>query len=363
MKAASAVRPWPPDDRLLHVDVEAGALRDAHVRDLPSLLAPGDVLIVNDAATLPASLHTSDGAIELRLLEPPSADGEQAVRGLLFGAGDFRTPTELRAAPPVVRVGEELTFGGEGGFETRPYEEGEREDRDALHARVVAVEPDAPRMVSVRFDRTGAALYQALYRHGRPVQYAYLPEPIALAAQQSRFAARPWAVEMPSAGRPLTYGLLRALRERGVELHALTHAAGLSSTGSDALDARLPLPERYELPESTVAAIARARASGQRVVAVGTTVVRALEASAAEHGEPRAGAGEAKLVLGPGFVPRVVTGLFTGMHPEGTSHFALMTAFAPRELLERAMQHAEREGYLEHELGDSCLVLPKIGGR
>ncbi|HMI89724.1 MAG TPA: S-adenosylmethionine:tRNA ribosyltransferase-isomerase [Polyangiales bacterium] len=341
MKAASALRPWPPDDRLLHVDPQAGVVRDAHVRDLPSLLAPGDVLIVNDAATLPASLHTHDRKIELRLLAPPSAEPAQAVRGLLFGAGDFRTPTELRAAPPEVQVGTLLTFGAQ----------------DALRARVVAVEPDAPRMVSVEFDRAGAALYQALYRHGRPIQYAYLPEPIALAALQSRFAARPWAVEMPSAGRPLSYGMLRALRERGVELHALTHAAGLSSTGSDALDARLPLPERYELPDSTVAAIARARANGQRVVAAGTTVVRALEASALEHGEPRAGVGEAKLVLGPGFVPCVVNGLFTGMHPQGTSHFALMTAFAPRELLARALQHAERAGYLEHELGDSCLIL------
>ena len=340
MKAASAARPWPPDERLLHVDPQARKVRDAHVRDLPALLAPGDVLIVNDAATLPASLHTQDRTLELRLLEPPRDDArDQPVRALLFGAGDFRTPTERRAPPPALSVGAELVFGPE------------------LRARVVAVDAQAPRVLSVRFDRSGAALYQALYRYGRPIQYSYVPQPLALETLQSRFAARPWAIEMPCAGRPLTFGLQRALRARGVELHALTHAAGLSSTGSDALDARLPLPERYAIPQRTVDAIAGARTGRGRVIAVGTTVVRALEASAAEHGEPRAGEAEARLVLGPGFVPRVIDGLLTGMHPQGTSHFALMTAFAPRDLLARALEHAEREGYLEHELGDSCLVL------
>jgi S-adenosylmethionine:tRNA ribosyltransferase-isomerase len=365
MKAASALRPWPPDDRLLYVDPSADSMRDTHVRALPSLLSAGDVLVVNDAATLPASLHTRDGAIELRLLEPPRADGAP-VRALLFGAGDFRTPTELRAAPPEVSAGGELVFAHardharerEPRAAQRASPSHHAQPATALRARVVDVDADAPRVVRVQFDRAGAPLFQALYQHARPIQYAYLPEPIALSTLQSRFAARPWAVEMPSAGRPLTFGLLRALRERGVELHALTHAAGLSSTGSDALDARLPLPERYELPDSTVRAIARARAGGHHVVAVGTTVVRALEASAAEHGQLRAGAGVARLVLGPGFVPRVATGLLTGMHPRGTSHFALLTAFAPRELLERALEHAEHEGYLEHELGDSCLILP-----
>jgi S-adenosylmethionine:tRNA ribosyltransferase-isomerase len=88
--------------------------------------------------------------------------------------------------------------------------------------------------------------------------------------------------------------------------------------------------------------------------------VGALVSSAADHGAPRAGEAEATLVIGPGFVPRVVNGLLTGMHPQGTSHFALMTAFAPQQLMARAMDHAERAGYLEHELGDSCLVLPRV---
>jgi len=337
MKAASRARAWPPDERLLHVDPARGIVSDAHVRDLPSLLSPVDLLVVNDAATLPASLHTRDRTLELRLLEPPAPDA--TARALLFGAGDHRTPTELRPLPPPLRVGDALDFA------------------DELQAVVWSVDAEAPRFIRARFDRRGAALYQALYRHAKLIQYAYVPEVLPLPQLQTRFAARPWAVEMPSAGRPLTFTMLRALRAAGVELASVTHAAGISSTGSDALDRRLPLPERFAIPPQTVAAIERTRRAGGRVLAAGTTVVRALEASAAEHGGVvRAGEGEASLVLGPGFRPRVVDGLLTGMHPPGTSHFALMEAFAPCALLERALDHATAAGYLEHELGDSCLV-------
>src|SRR6185503_15959730 len=106
---------------------------------------------------------------------------------------------------------------------------------------------------------------------GRPVQYSYLEGPLELWHVQTLYAGRPWAAEQPSAGRPLTASVLRALEESGVRLAALTHAAGISSTGDAALDALLPLPERYEIPAATVAAIARARAGGGRVIAIGTT--------------------------------------------------------------------------------------------
>ena len=338
MKAASAPRAFDEDERLLHVDPRAMTTRDARLRDLPSLLSPGDLLVVNDAATLPASLLARDGALELRLLHAPELDG--SVRAVLFGAGDFRTPTERRPEPRRLAVGDPLIFG------------------DDLRAVLTFVDPEAPRLVTLRFDRSGAALYQALYRHAALIQYAYVPERLQLRQLQTRFASRPWAVEMPSAGRPLTFSVLRALRSAGIELAAVTHAAGISSTGSEALDRRLPLPERFAIEAATVDAVARAKRRGARVIAAGTTVVRALEASAAEHdGAPRAGEGVATLVLGPGFRPRVVDGLLTGMHPPGTSHFALLTAFAPRALLEAALEHASATGYLEHELGDSCLVL------
>ena len=139
---------------------------------------------------------------------------------------------------------------------------------------------------------------------------------------------------------------------------SLTHAAGLSSTGDAALDAALPRPERFDIPASTVEAIHAARAAAGRVVAVGTTVVRALEGRALQSGgRLTPGEGVTDLLMGPGFVPRVVSGLLTGVHDPTTSHYALLQAFAPLPLLREAAQLAEQRGYLGHEFGDSCLIL------
>jgi S-adenosylmethionine:tRNA ribosyltransferase-isomerase len=220
---------------------------------------------------------------------------------------------------------------------------------------VARVWPESPRLLDVRFDRAGGRLLQALYAHGRPVQYAYLPRPLAIADFQTPFASRPWAAEMPSAGHVLTASRVRALRAAGIAVVPLTHAAGLSSTGEAALDARLPLPEAYEIPEETAAAVSSTRASGGSVVAAGTTVVRALE-SAWVDGAVRPGAGVANLRLDSAHVLRAVDAILTGMHEPGSSHFALLTAFATAPVLEAAHRVAEEAGYRAHEFGDSMLV-------
>lgn len=347
MRPATWPRACAPCERLLSIDPVGGTVRDATVGELPELLRAGDLLVLNDAATLPASLpgHSASGAdIELRLLggTPVIAqhehEHEHEFRAVLMGAGDWRTPTEHRPAPPPVAVGELLQLRG-------------------LAATVTAVSPLSPRLLTVRFDQRGAALWSALYRAGRPVQYAYLERPLALWHVQSGFASRPWAAEMPSAGRPLAWDTLLAARRRGIDLATLTHAAGLSSAGDPAIDAALPLPEHYELPATTIAAIARCHARGGRVVAVGTTVVRALEGNFATHGALRAGPGVTDLRLGPHSQLHVVDGILTGMHEAGSSHLELLSAFAARELLGRAYAHASAAGYLVHEFGDSNLIL------
>jgi S-adenosylmethionine:tRNA ribosyltransferase-isomerase len=189
---------------------------------------------------------------------------------------------------------------------------------------------------------------------------------------------------MPSAGRPLAWEILDALRRRGVALATLTHAAGISSTGEEAIDRALPLVERYEIPPETAAKIAARRG---RVVAVGTSVVRALESSARAHGRVIAETNETALRLGPhtegttgnrhgrlkidpcgqgceaivgetATERRVVDALLTGIHDDpATSHHALLEAFAPRALLDRAHAHAARADYVGHELGDATLVI------
>ncbi|HET9622988.1 MAG TPA: S-adenosylmethionine:tRNA ribosyltransferase-isomerase [Kofleriaceae bacterium] len=302
---------------------------------LPQLLRAGDLVVVNDAATLPAALpgRTADGAgFELRLSGPIDAG---RLFGVLLGAGDHRTRTEHRAAPPTVRVGDRVTVAG-------------------IAASVAA---SAGRRVELVTHGEADALWRAIYAGGAPVQYAHRPDRLALWSVQTAYAARPWAAEMPSAGRPLTWDVMLGLRRAGVAIASLTHAAGLSSTGDDALDRALPWPERYEIPRRTVDAIAHARARGGRVIAVGTTVVRALEA-AALHGELRAGSGVASLRLDARYRPRVVAGLVSGLHVPGESHFDLLSAFAPVERLRAGIALAARAGLSSHELGDACLIMP-----
>ena len=338
-----AVRPVEPRDavRLLVLDPHAGTWVDLEIDALPEVLRAGDLLVVNDAATLPASLHGRTRAgeeVELRLIGPPEQDCWQAA---VLGAGTWRQRTEDRPLPPELFEGDRIDFGGGG-----------------LVAEIRGRTPVSARLVELTFDRDGAALWEALYRVGRPVQYSHLEEDLELWSVQTLFAGRPWAAEMPSAGRPLSWRLVQRLRSRGVGLVSITHAAGLSATGDPAIDAALPLPERYEVPSSTVQAIRDTKQMGGRVIAVGTTVTRALEGAAAAHGgrlEP--GAGVTDLVLDAHFEPRIVDGLLTGMHEPTESHYRLLEAFVERTVLDSAVAHAIEAGYRTHEFGDCTLVL------
>lgn len=321
-------------ERLLVIDPLTRRIGDYGIEELPLLLATGDLLVVNDAATLPASLW-AEPELELRLMGVVDDGSFWAVT---FGAGDARTPTEARGAPRRLRLGERLGLGA------------------SLSAHVVELDREEPRLVRVAFEQSGAALWRGLYRAGRLIQYSYVPEALALWDVQSRFAARPWAFEPPSAGRPLTFETLFELERRGASLTRITHAASISSTGSASLDARLPLAERYEIGPAAASSLSAARARGGRVIAVGTSVVRALE-SAAASGDVVSGPGIASLRLSASYDLRLVDGLLTGLHEEGTSHFQLLEALCPRDLLLRATDHAGRTGYLQHELGDSCLIL------
>lgn len=310
---------------------------------LPRLLRAGDLVVVNDAATLPASLpgQTAGGTgFELRLSGPVVAG---RLSGVLLGPGDHRTPTEHRAAPPRVERGDRVTVAG-------------------MPATVLSA---VGRRVELAVHCDGDALWQALYAAGAPVQYAHRSERLPLWSVQTAYAGRPWAAEMPSAGRPLTWDVMLGLRRAGVAVASLTHAAGLSSTGDDALDRALPWPEHYEIPRRTAEAVRAARDRGGRVIAIGTTVVRALEAAAAGGDDGagaarsiRPGSGVATLRLDAACRPRVVSGLVSGLHVPGESHFELLSAFAPVDQLRRAVALAAHHGLSGHELGDACLILP-----
>ncbi|MGE5245363.1 MAG: S-adenosylmethionine:tRNA ribosyltransferase-isomerase [Betaproteobacteria bacterium] len=329
------------DAKLLVIDAQ-GRMTHAKRRDLVRHLRPGDLLIANDAATLPASLRgihlPTVWEIEVRLATRCSLSPEDVSRftAVVFGAGDFRTPTELRPLPPPMAPGDALALG-------------------PLRAMVTGI-LGHPRLLSLRFEGRPDAIWAGIACHGRPIQYSHLTAPLALWDVWTAIASRPVAFEPPSAGFVLDWAMLAELHARSIEFATITHAAGISSTGDDALDARLPLDEPYEIPDRTARAIGRARASGRRVVAVGTTVVRALEHAASPDGRVRAGAGIASQRIGPRTQLQIVNAIVSGVHEPGTSHFELLRAFADDEVLKRSDQAMNEQGYRTHEFGDSVLV-------
>jgi S-adenosylmethionine:tRNA ribosyltransferase-isomerase len=335
--------------RLLLVDRATGAVAHHRFHELPRLLEPGDLLVVNDSRTLPASLlgHTATGApLEVRLAGKDPGGGRERWLGLPLGlpegSGDpALVPTESRPTAPSLAVGDRLEFGG------------------GLTATVLGRHPEARALVWLAFDAGGERLAQALHRAGRPVRYAYVPRPWPLRHYQTVFAAGPGSAEMASAGRPFTIQTLRDLRDRGIGLATVSLHAGLSTYGDPATDRSFVPAEPYLVPEATAAAIAGRRAAGRRVVAVGTTVVRALETAAgAGGGTVEAGAGVSRLRIGPGHRLRAVDGLLTGLHEPEASHLDLLAAFVDRPVLDRAYASALAAGYLWHEFGDVCLLLP-----
>ena len=227
---------------------------------LASLFQPGDLVVANDAATLPASLsgvHRSSGeAIEVRLEGWVSLRDPTRFVAVAFGAGDHRMLTEDRPPPSQLSAGDRLELG----------------------PLIASVE----RCSTIRGSYTSVSLthpanvMRDLVRHGRPIQYAHIPEPLMLWDVWTKIAADPIAFKSPSAGFALDWRILKEWRERGVGFATLSHAAGLSSTGDATLDRRLPLDEFYRIPEACASAIDSAKSRSGRVVAIGTSVVRAL---------------------------------------------------------------------------------------
>ncbi len=306
------------------------------------LLRRGDLVVANDAATLPASLfgaHMPTGnPVEVRLAARGSLSPEDVHQfgAIVFGAGDYRTRTEDRPPAPFLAAGDCIRLG----------------PLSATIERVLV----APRFVSLRFGGTPEAIWAGLARHGRPIQYAHISGMLALWDVWTSIAGPPVAFEPPSAGFALDWRMISAMRRRGVGFATLTHSAGISSTGDVELDKRLPFDEPFEVPAATAAAIVRARARGARVIAIGTTVVRALEHAATPDGRVQGGPGLATLRIGAATRVRVVDAVLSGIHEPGTSHYELLRAFASDVSLDRACAEMAAHGYRAHEFGDSVLI-------
>lgn len=322
----------PRDDvRLLVTD----GVRIEHdrFRELPSRLRRGDLLIVNRSATLPASLPARGGPGEFRL--------HLSTR---YGPHEWLAEprwSDERPGPIDLPVGAPLTVAGVGA----------------------TVGPEYPGIPRLRFVRFTGDIERAMRLRGRPIRYAYARKGLPLDAYQTVFSEVPGSAEMPSAGRPFSARVLRALGERGIAIAPVVLHAGVSSleVGDVAPGGPPVFPEPFEVPATTAAAIAAARARGGRVIAVGTTVVRAVE-SAFDGRQVRPARGFTRAYIAQSRGVCAVDGLLTGLHDPRSTHLAMLTAFAPAETLASAYAEAVRQGYLWHEFGDSHLILPSAPG-
>jgi S-adenosylmethionine:tRNA ribosyltransferase-isomerase len=325
----------PPEDRgLLRDEVRLMAARPGGIehrsfRDLPALLEPGDLVVVNTSATLPARVD---------------------ARGADDRVVPLHVSTELDDGSWVVEV-------------RRPHNDGP--DLGVEPGTVLLLPGGVWLHLQAPYPVAGSRLWRArtdprvtttvyLAAHGRPIGYRHLSRAVRLADLQNVYAGEPGSAEMASAGRPVSERVLTRLVARGIPVVPLTLHTGVSSPELH----EPPYPERFRVPEVTARLVTSTRAAGRRVVAVGTTVTRALESATGDDGVVRPTEGWTELVLGPDRPARTVTGLITGLHEPEASHLLLLEAVAGADLVRRAYAAAVEQRYLWHEFGDSMLFLP-----
>ncbi|MGZ4173802.1 MAG: S-adenosylmethionine:tRNA ribosyltransferase-isomerase [Solirubrobacteraceae bacterium] len=317
--------------RLLIAGHSDASIRHARFRDLPAALGSGDLLVVNDSATVPAAVaaERGDGSpvrVHFATRAPELPDTWCVV--------ELRSADGAHRGPPG-RAGERLALAGGATLElVAPYASSVRMMLAVLESR----EP----------------LLDYLASHGDPVRYGYVKQRRPLSDYQNVYATTPGSAEMPSAGRPFSFELLARLADRGVLVAPITLHAGVSSPERH----EPPFAEYYCVPDFTARIVTAVRSWGGRVIAVGTTVVRALETVAGEDGRLSADSGWTNLVITPERRLRVVDGLITGWHEPEASHLQMLEAVGGRALLERSYSAALEQGYLWHEFGDSHLILP-----
>jgi S-adenosylmethionine:tRNA ribosyltransferase-isomerase len=318
----------------------AGPRGVSHARfaELGDYLRPGDLLVVNNSATLPAAV-----------------DGYRAGRSVAIhfstACAEKVWVVELRPAANAtgpltdIQPGERIDMAGGGAIVIgSSYPQSGIDGGRLWTARVVLEGPDG-------------SVLSYLARYGRPIRYSYVPRQWPLSYYQTVFARRPGSAEMPSAARPFSADLVTSLVADGIAIAPITLHAGVSS----AEPGEPPVPELFDVPPATARLVNLTRAAGRRVIAVGTTVTRALESATnidAADGVVRRAGGWTGLVLGAGRPCRVVDGLITGWHDAGASHLLLLEAVAGPEIVAAAYREAVEHGYLWHEFGDSALLLP-----
>ncbi len=322
--------------RLLVIDRATGKIEHSHFDKIDNYLRKSDLLVFNSSRTLPASLRGCEcGAahgpcMEVRLAEHLPDDSWLALllceQGDPFGCG--------------LREGMRIDFA------------------EGLNANVVTRDENIPRLWKLRFSISGTQLVDLIYRLGKPIRYEYVSTPWDLDYYQTVYAKEPGSAEMPSAGRAFTWKLLLDLKRRGIDIGYIVLHTGLSSYMDDELDAQRPASEEeYFVSAATAKKINQTRESGGRVIAVGTTVVRALESVVDPSGRVKEKRGYTRLKIDNRYRLKAADGLLTGLHEPEASHLDLLSAFVPAEKIRAAYEEAIQRKYLWHEFGDLNLIL------
>jgi S-adenosylmethionine:tRNA ribosyltransferase-isomerase len=303
---------------------------------IDNYLRAGDLLVFNSSRTLPASMRGCECSerhgpcMEVRLAERLPDDSWLALllceKGDPFGCG--------------LHAQMQIQFSKE------------------LAATVVNRDARIPRLWRLRFTKSGAELVDLIYRLGKPIRYEYVSAPWNLDYYQTVYAKEPGSAEMPSAGRAFSWKLLLDLKRRGIDTAYLVLHTGLSSYMDDELDAQHPVSEEEYFVGATAAGkINRTRQTGGRIIAVGTTVVRALESIVDDNGRVLEAHGYTQLKIDNLHQLKAVDGLLTGLHEPQASHLDLLSAFLPAEQIRAAYEEAIARKYLWHEFGDLNLIL------
>ncbi|MGM7702528.1 S-adenosylmethionine:tRNA ribosyltransferase-isomerase [Pseudalkalibacillus sp. Hm43] len=318
--------------KLMVLDPATGETEDDVFPNLENHLKPGDLLVMNLSRTLPASFK-----VDLKRC------GETIAENIEVRLGQRKSNSVWRVlfVDTKVRQGDEVVFSPN------------------LKAYVRSRKSNQP-LMTICFSLKGNSLYNELYTLGEPIRYEYIHENWGLDLYQTVYGTVPGSVEMVSAGRALSWEMLLRLKKRGIQLADITLHTGLSYFGNDQWHVGpSDSLEEYEVPTDTIEKIRRTKQAGHKVIAIGTTVVRALESAVDAEGTPVAKRGWTNLHIHEDYALQVVDGLLTGFHEPKASHLDMLSAFVVPERLKKAYREAIRKRYLWHEFGDMNLILAR----
>jgi S-adenosylmethionine:tRNA ribosyltransferase-isomerase len=323
--------------RLMVIDRSENRIYHTHFYRIGKFLLPGDLMVFNTSRTIPASLmgyvRPAGPLIEVRLAEH-----------LLDGSWLALLRCQQDDNPFSCSFSKGMQIEFAQGLVAKVYNQDER----------------IQRLWKIRFSKSGIELYNSLYRIGQPIRYEYVSKPWDLDYYQTVYATNPGSAEMPSAGRPFTWKLLFELRRNDINTAYISLHTGLSSYMDPELDQRyIASEEEYFISSKTAEQINKTHDIGGRIIAVGTTVVRALETAAlySNKGSVKAGHDYTSLHIDANHKVKAVDGLLTGLHEPEASHLDLLTAFLPAERIRQAYDEAIQRKYLWHEFGDMNLIL------